>query len=45
MVHKDLLHWPEPAVPEKQPAAETVEGAAGVGDEGTAKAGVEDRYV
>lgn len=31
MVHKDLLHWPEPALLAKQPAAEPMEGAGGGG--------------
>lgn len=35
---KIWLNWPEPALLEKQPDAEPVEGAAG-GGEGTAKAG------
>lgn len=31
MVYKDLLHWPEPALLEKGPAAEPAEVAAGDG--------------
>lgn len=44
MVHKDLLHQPEPALLEKGPAAQPVEGAAGgsgwVGDSKGRRMGV-----